>query len=236
MNITLPPELKKFVEQKVASGAYEAEAEVIHEALRWSQTRDRAFSWARTTASVSSASPSGNWPLLGGESGVDIMALACLVMMEAARSAEEDLKAVLAGMKAINAAKSALRDLIARVSKDVSSNLGRGDKKASLDLSNGMGSERAYHRVKMPHPDTESQGGVKFVSADLHPGKISDIRQLEAVRDDLRDDLDSMSEMGEMESLRLQMAMDRVSKFMSTLSNILKKSSDTAQSIIQNLK
>lgn len=42
--------------------------------------------------------------------------------------------------------------------------------------------------------------------------------------------------MGEMESLRLQMAMDRLSKLMSTLSNILKKTSDTANAITQNLK
>lgn len=45
-----------------------------------------------------------------------------------------------------------------------------------------------------------------------------------------------MSEMGEMESLRLQMAMDRLSKMMSTLSNLLKKTSDTANAITQNLK
>lgn len=52
----------------------------------------------------------------------------------------------------------------------------------------------------------------------------------------LRDDLDSMPEMGEMESLRLQMAMDRRSKMISMLSNLLKKISDTSQSITQNLK
>ena len=46
----------------------------------------------------------------------------------------------------------------------------------------------------------------------------------------------AMSEMGEMESLRLQMAMDRHSKFMTTLSNIMKKISDTNQGIIQNIK
>jgi hypothetical protein len=45
-----------------------------------------------------------------------------------------------------------------------------------------------------------------------------------------------MSEMGEMESLRLQMAMDRLSKMMTVLSNIMKKISDTGSSIIQNLK
>jgi hypothetical protein len=48
--------------------------------------------------------------------------------------------------------------------------------------------------------------------------------------------LDSFSELGEMESLRLQMAMDRMSKLMSTLSNLLKKISDTADGIIQNIK
>lgn len=51
-----------------------------------------------------------------------------------------------------------------------------------------------------------------------------------------KNDLDSMSEMGEMESLRLQMAMDRLSKMMSTLSNLLKKISETAQCITQNIK
>jgi uncharacterized protein involved in type VI secretion and phage assembly len=48
--------------------------------------------------------------------------------------------------------------------------------------------------------------------------------------------LDSLSEMGEMESLRLQMAMDRLSKMMSTLSNILHKASETQAAITPNLK
>src|SRR5437762_14027760 len=51
-----------------------------------------------------------------------------------------------------------------------------------------------------------------------------------------RDKLDSLSEMGKMESLRLQMAMDRKSKMMATLSNLLKKMSDTSSSITQNIK
>ena len=54
--------------------------------------------------------------------------------------------------------------------------------------------------------------------------------------DSIKNDLDSMSEMGEIESLRLQMAMDRMSKMMSTLSNLLKKISDTSAQITQNLK
>jgi hypothetical protein len=60
--------------------------------------------------------------------------------------------------------------------------------------------------------------------------------EIDAKKDKIKKDLHSMSEMGEMESLRLQMVMDQMSKLMSTLSNILKKFSDTSQSIIQNLK
>ena len=60
--------------------------------------------------------------------------------------------------------------------------------------------------------------------------------ELDSTVDAMKSDIDSMSEMGEMESLRLQMAMDRMSKMMSTLSNLLKKISDTQNSITQNLK
>jgi hypothetical protein len=52
----------------------------------------------------------------------------------------------------------------------------------------------------------------------------------------LKQTADSMSEMSETESLRLQMAMDRRSKFMATLSNILKKIAETNDSVVQNLK
>jgi len=48
--------------------------------------------------------------------------------------------------------------------------------------------------------------------------------------------LDSMSEMGETESLRLQMAMDRLSKMMGTLSNLLQSVETTNAAITQNMK
>lgn len=60
--------------------------------------------------------------------------------------------------------------------------------------------------------------------------------ELDASIVQVKGDLDSMSEMGETESLRLQMAMDRLSKMMSTLSNLLKKIGDTDQSITNNIK
>jgi hypothetical protein len=59
---------------------------------------------------------------------------------------------------------------------------------------------------------------------------------LDAAVDKAKENLDSLNEMGELESLRLQMAMQRMTKLAETLSNILKKMSDTAQSIVQNIK
>jgi len=67
------------------------------------------------------------------------------------------------------------------------------------------------------------------------PGQPT-VAELDAPIEQMKSDIDTMSEMGEMESLRLQMAMDRMSKMMSTLSNLLKKISDTSQTITQNMK
>jgi hypothetical protein len=51
-----------------------------------------------------------------------------------------------------------------------------------------------------------------------------------------RNQKDAVSELSEEESLRLQMAMDRQSKFMETLSNVEKKMAQTQNSVVQNLK
>ncbi len=56
------------------------------------------------------------------------------------------------------------------------------------------------------------------------------------IQADLRADLDSMNELSEMVSMRLQMAMDRRSKYLETLSNVLKKIADTQEAITQNMK
>ena len=74
--------------------------------------------------------------------------------------------------------------------------------------------------------------GTHFSSSpgDLRAAKIN------AARDRLKAELDSVSEISEMDSLRLQMALDRLSKAMSTLSNLLEKTSATDDAIINNIK
>lgn len=48
--------------------------------------------------------------------------------------------------------------------------------------------------------------------------------------------ISAIAAMEGMEPLRLQMVIDRLSKLMSTLSNLLKKASETAQGVTQNIK
>lgn len=46
MNVSLPPELERLVTEKVASGLYDSESEVVREALRLLKERDEVRSLA----------------------------------------------------------------------------------------------------------------------------------------------------------------------------------------------
>jgi hypothetical protein len=79
-------------------------------------------------------------------------------------------------------------------------------------------------------------GGSARQATQVEPTTNQDNLEVRTAKDSIKDKLDSMSELGEAQSLRLQMAMDRVSKLMQTLSNILKKIADTASAVVSNLK
>jgi hypothetical protein len=104
----------------------------------------------------------GGFQGLGNLSNQDVEALAFLVMMQATKDAQSDLKNIMDGVKKANQQKQSQRSA--------------------------------------------------------------------------RNQKDAVGEMGEEESLRLQMAMDRQSKLMETLSNVEKKMAQTRDSIVQNLK
>ncbi len=72
-----------------------------------------------TTGSVGATS----WAVLGSMNGADIEALCFLVLMEASKSAQEDLKAVMARVKAINNAKSQQRSAMQELERPATSAL-----------------------------------------------------------------------------------------------------------------
>jgi len=157
-------------------------------------------------------------------------------MMQATNDMDRDLKMIMAEVQAMTAAKQKLRELIGLVNKDIAANAAQTDRNPPLNFQIGMGSQKAYHQTQMPFADLESAGGVRFIPTDLFRGEIVDVLQLVAIQEDLKAKLDCMSEMSELTLLRLQMQMDRRSKMISTLSNVLKKISSTQDAVVQNMK
>jgi hypothetical protein len=60
--------------------------------------------------------------------------------------------------------------------------------------------------------------------------------EVSAAQDAMKDDLDSVSDLSEEVLLKLQLIVDRQMKVLSILSNIMKKITDTEDTIVQNLK
>lgn len=160
-------------------------------------------------------------------SGADIEALAFLVMMEASKSAEEDLKSIMDGVKLINKQKDALRSVVDELNQQTAAIKAQPSTPCNTPLCRSLSS-------RISQIQSQSPASPRLRRVQLRPSPT--YADLNAARSDIKSNLDSLSEMGETESMRLQMAMDRQSKMMAALSNILKKMSDTNDSIVQNIK
>ena len=82
---------------------------------------------------------------------------------------------------------------------------------------------------KFPHVSTEQSDLLSFYV-------MAEVARIISTPGELKKNLNDMNEMSEMTSLRLQMTMDRRSKFIETLSNIMKKISTTQDTVTQNVK
>jgi len=188
------------------------------------------------------------YPNLGSMADGDIMAIAFIVMMEAAKSAQDDLKSIMDGVKLINKQKDGLRKIQDTINKLAAGVAGSNDDAPVptnlLNSNNGGGPDKmgGFNVTG----GTISFGAPNETDGSVQPGAFSyttanenhklTTADINALKDQIKNQLDSKSELGETESLRLQMAMDRVSKFMTALSNLEKKASDTDSSMIQNFK
>jgi hypothetical protein len=161
--------------------------------------------------------------------GGDISEMCFVVLMEATADQDKDLELIMAETKAQTNAKQALRDIISKVGRDISANSGSqkpnapcttpGCRSLGQDLN-----QLSSLTAQINHP----------VRRSVPPQPT--YAQLQTLEAQLKGDLDSLNEMSETESMRLQMAMDRRSKFVEALSNIMKKTSATDSAIIKNMK
>ena len=164
-----------------------------------------------------------NWTVLGNLNSGDIEALCFLVMMQASKSSQEDLKAIMAKVKAINNQKQQQREMLSKMQQQQSLS------QVQLDSFNLL-KNKMIALQKHQNPDT-----VRYIKSGIVRNQIVKVdvgRKIE----EIKRDLDSMSEMGEEQQLKMQMYMDRRSKIMETLSNLMKKISDTQDEIIKNMK
>ncbi len=192
-----------------------------------SKINPRHVQWVRTTATQANRQNLGLDSILAlsarhfvtpgaNNNSSDIEAIAFLVLMQATKESQEDLKAIMDKVKAINESKQKLRT-------------------AESSLKN---SQAAVSRAQL-----DSFRLLLTKTPAVKPKPAAANRMTPVTRQEINDmagkisqELKSLNEMNEMEALRLQMAMDRQSKTISTVSNLLKKVSQTADTVIQNLK
>ena len=163
----------------------------------------------------SSASSPTSRVVLGSMNGQDIEALAFLVLMQAAKSAMEDVKAAMDHVRYENEKKKQQKDAM--------------QKMAVVGKTHSTKDDWPPRGVAA---STAKVGGVaaRPISAPAQVGL--------AARDvsSTQDHLDTMGDMTLELQMRLQKAVAAQNKSFEMLSNVMKKLSDTRASVVRNLK
>ncbi|MBV8170933.1 MAG: hypothetical protein JO219_03270 [Candidatus Eremiobacteraeota bacterium] len=105
---------------------------------------------------------------------------------------------------------------------------------ADQDLKSIMAQVQAVNKEKQQLRNELSQ--VQNVPPSPSPRASTPAGKTHLTKAQLQDLLEELDDMTEMQSLRLQLAMDRRSKFIETLSNIMKKIESTQETLLQNMK
>jgi hypothetical protein len=164
----------------------------------------------------------------------DVASMAFLVVEEAARSAREDLAAIMASVRGIDEQKRAWRE--------------------AVDALNTAGARAAEHLSTVDRLTVEASRAVggaldgygesfsETALEQLDSWAVHSRLESERLQQQLQDAgfvaerLETLTERSELESLRLQQVMDRRSKLVATLSGILTKEAEAARAITENLK
>jgi uncharacterized spore protein YtfJ len=190
-----------------------------------------------------------------GLSGMEASEAAFIVLAMATKDMDDDIRMIMAEIKAVNGAKQKLRDQIKQLNEWISEEMSKtkGGAKSS-DIDNTAVSGKPSQTTGKPQPvkpapvraiPLEKASSplihleyVKTPAVSPLPPRSSgvSIEGLKSLLDEREDELDGLNELSEMTSLRLQMTMDRRSKFISTLSQMMKKGSTTQDILVQNIK
>lgn len=180
-----------------------------------------------------------------GLADMDVSEAAFMVMTMATKDMDDDIRLIMAEIKAMTKAKQRLRELIKDLNQWISKEMSkRSDQEEARPEQVTGPSPNGEFQVSdggigysEPQPDVEDPDLVAECAAvyDLSHGAVT-VQGMVSLLDELKGKLDGMNEMSEMISLRLQMTMDRRSKFIQTLSQMMKKFSTTQDILVQNIK
>jgi hypothetical protein len=173
---------------------------------------------------------------------MDIDSVMQLVMMACAADARADLRQMIDEMKKLKAQKDEVDRRLAAVDEALRRAPATNERPAPpatttvgrAEVLTGGTTSRNFVQRRTPYlriPYTEVQ---PFAMAGALDGKSG--AELQALQRDLDSEKKSLSDLSTEEEIALQMAMDRMSKFMDILSNIMKKVADTTAGIVSNLK
>lgn len=189
-----------------------------------------------------------------GLSQKDISEAAFIIMSMATKDMDDDIRMIMAEIKAANAAKQNLRDMIKELNTWISQEMFKHQ--GSEDIDNEKPGAPGT-KARAPRPAAKTTAPTlrrmtletrtlpvihfEYVKTPVipplpprNPGLT--VSGLKSLLDDLQGNLDGMNGLSEMTSLRLQTTMDRRSKIIQTLSNIMKKIGTAQETLVQNIK
>ena len=178
-----------------------------------------------------------------GLSRTDVSEAAFIVMSMATRDMDDDIRMIMAEVKAMTAAKRTLRDKINDINRWISEEMSKHPGSSDVQNEPASGSRTPVRHARRAAPawGTSPVISLQYAKAPVvaplprrNPGLS--VAELKDLRDDVAGNLDELNEMSEMTSLRLQMTMDRRSKFISTLAQMMRKISSTQNTLVQNIK
>jgi hypothetical protein len=157
----------------------------------------------------------------------EIESMMFAVLMQATSEMDQDLRQIMDEVNSVNKSKQQLRDLLGEVQKEAASSSARPTAPCDAQVCRSLAA-----RISQIEAAAPKSPRMPLIQAPSHPT----FGDLKPIQDGLKSQVDSMNEMSEITSLRLQMTMDRRAKFMEALSNIMKKMNSTSDSLVQNLK
>jgi putative addiction module CopG family antidote len=96
MNVSLPSQLKRFVEKKVKEGAYKSESDVVCDALRGLRERNDLLRGSATGLVSASSNPYDRAISNLCVAGAEIETAAFIVLLQATKDMDDDVKMIMA--------------------------------------------------------------------------------------------------------------------------------------------